>query len=85
MERPMFPPLSTMREHVAFLRFCKKFNDTCEDGSTIRPVWDTLTSMIVIPIVCAVRGHQWECMADVENGTEEIWCERCGFGMRAQF
>jgi hypothetical protein len=34
---------------------------------------------------CAVEGHEYDSHADAENGTEDVWCRRCGHSFRARF
>jgi hypothetical protein len=34
---------------------------------------------------CARFGHDTESVADGENGSEDIWCNRCGWSHHAQF
>ena len=40
-------------------------------AETLGFAWDAL--------MCAVKGHDWRCMADAESGHTEHWCERCGY------
>jgi len=34
---------------------------------------------------CKIFGHDYECEADVENGSEEVWCNRCGYYHKVYF
>lgn len=36
-------------------------------------------------LVCRLRGHVIEAIADAENGSEDVYCKRCGWGFHAQF
>jgi hypothetical protein len=39
----------------------------------------------ILPLVCRLRDHQWQSIADAENGSEDVWCDRCGWSHHAQF
>jgi hypothetical protein len=34
---------------------------------------------------CAIQGHDYDSWADGENGTEDVWCCRCGHSFTARF
>jgi hypothetical protein len=34
----------------------------------------------IVPIICRIRGHQWENEVCAESGYESVWCVRCGTG-----
>lgn len=41
--------------------------------------------MVWWPLNCQLFGHDYESIADAENGSEDVWCNRCGNGFHAQF
>jgi hypothetical protein len=41
--------------------------------------------LVIAPATCRLIGHDYESIADAENGTEEVWCNRCGYHHHAQF
>lgn len=36
-------------------------------------------------VVCRLLGHDYETHADAENGTEDVWCNRCGWSEHYRF
>ncbi len=35
--------------------------------------------------LCETEGHQWRETADGENGTSDLYCDRCGFSQHIQW
>jgi hypothetical protein len=61
----------------------------CEGRSRPVALWLSLGDLFTawwLCFLCARFGHKWGVAhADAENGTEEIYCERCGYSHRCQF
>jgi hypothetical protein len=51
----------------------------------LRAAKELAIRLVLAPATCRVIGHDYECSADPENGSEEVWCNRCGYYHHARF
>lgn len=70
--------VQSIREDAAFYRA-----GGCSLPWSTAIIGHTLWSLRVLR--CHFQGHLCECAADAENGTEDIWCVRCGWSHHVQW
>jgi len=78
-----------MKSLIQAYQMAKEF--TNEDWESPQPdvqpatFWQCFLANFIPLATCEIRGHQWNSCASAENGTEDIWCQRCGYSMHHQF